>query len=89
VKLPVASYAPIARSLQSSLGPAMKEKVKKKFDITYCLAKENLLFTKYTMIHELSEHYEIPLGFSYKTRELAHTVTFTIHSRVPAARIPA
>jgi len=71
-KLPVASYAPIARSLQSTLDPAMKDQVKKKFDITYCLAKENLPFTKYTVIHELLERYEIPLGFSYKTRESAH-----------------
>jgi len=62
-KLPVASYAPIVRSLQSTLDPAMKDKVKKKFDITYCLAKENLPFTKYTVIRELLEHYEIPLGF--------------------------
>jgi len=38
-KLPVTSYAPIASSLQSTLDPTVKEKVKKKFDITYCLAK--------------------------------------------------
>jgi len=70
-KLPVASYAPIVHSFQSTLDPAMKEKGKK-FDITYCLAIENLLFTKYTVIHQPLEHYEIPLGFSYSTRESAH-----------------
>jgi len=68
-KLPVASYAPIVCSFQSTLDPAMKEKVKKKFDITYCLAKESLPFTKYTVIHQLLECYEIPLGFSYSTRD--------------------
>ena len=41
-KLPVAAYAPIAHSLQSTLEPAVKDKLKKKFDITYVLAKENL-----------------------------------------------
>ena len=55
-KLPMASYAPIASSLQSTLDPAAKEKVMKKFDITYCLTKENLPFTKYTVIHELLEY---------------------------------
>jgi len=33
-KLPVASYAPIASSLQSTLVTVVKEKVMKKFDIT-------------------------------------------------------
>ena len=64
-KLPVASYAPIARSLQSTLDPAVKEKLKKKVDITYCLAKENLPFTKYPVIHELLERNEVFLGPSY------------------------
>ena len=71
-KLPVASYAPIARSLQSTLDPAVKEKLKKKVDITYCLAKENLPFTKYPVIHELLQRNEVFLGPFYKTRESAH-----------------
>ena len=70
-KLPVAAYAPIAHNLQSTLDPAVKDKLKKTFDITYVLAKENLPFTKYPAIHELLEHYEVPLGLSYKTRESA------------------
>ena len=64
-------YAPIAHSLQSTLDPVVKDKLKKKFDITYVLAKENLPFTKYPVIHKLLERYEVPLGFSYKTRESA------------------
>ena len=72
-KLPVAVYAPIAHSLQSTLDPAVKDKLKNKFDITYVLVKENLLFTKYPAIQELLERYEVPLGFSYKTRNQHRT----------------
>ena len=53
--LPVSSYAPIARNLQSTLNPALKEKMKKKFGLTFVLAKQNLLFTKYPSIYELME----------------------------------
>jgi len=42
--------------------------------------------TKYTMIHELLELYEIPFGFSYKTRESAPNVLHYLCSRVLAAQ---
>ena len=51
------------------MDPASKERLKKKFDISYVLAKENLPFTKYPAIHELLERHGVELGFSYKTRE--------------------
>ena len=44
-KLPMASFAPISSSLQSTLDPGVKEKEMKKFEITFCLVKENLPFT--------------------------------------------
>ena len=38
---PVTSYSPIARSLlSSSMDPAVRERIKKKFDISFVLAKE-------------------------------------------------
>ena len=38
---PITSYSPIARSLLSSaIDPAVRERVKKKFDISFVLAKE-------------------------------------------------
>lgn len=73
------SYSTIVRCLHNpSLDPAVREKLKKKFDISYLLAKENLPFTKYPSIHELLERHGIELGFSYKTRESAHNFTHYI-----------
>ena len=56
----------------------VRERPKKKFDISYLLAKENLPFTKYPSIHELLEQHEIELGLSYKTRESAQNFTHNI-----------
>ena len=71
---PVASYSTIACCLHNpSIGPATRERIKKKFDITYLMAKENLPFTKYPAIHDLLERHGVQLGFSYKTRESAHS----------------
>jgi len=42
-KLPVTFYAPIVCSFQSTLDPALKEKVRRNLTLPiYCLAKENL-----------------------------------------------
>jgi len=44
----------IVRTIDHCLhDPTVRERVKRKFDISYLLAKENLLFTKYSPIHEL------------------------------------
>ena len=67
------SYCTILCYLHNPLlDPAVKERLKKKFDIRYLLAKESLPFTKYPTIHELREQHRIELGFSYKKRESAH-----------------
>ena len=49
---PITSYAPIARSLLV-MDKTLEEKMCKKFDICYVLAKENLAFRKYPAIHEI------------------------------------
>jgi hypothetical protein len=52
---PVASYSPIACSfLSSSMDPAVRERIKKKFDIGFVLAKEHIPW-KYPAIQELGE----------------------------------
>ena len=69
---PVTSYSPIARSLlSSSMDPAVRERVKKKFEISFVLAKEHITFLKYPAIHELEERHGVDLGATYKNRESA------------------
>ena len=48
----------------------MRERVKK-FEISFVLAKEHILFTKYKAIHELEERHGIDLGATYKNRDSA------------------
>ena len=70
---PVTSYSPIARSLLSSasMDPAVRERVKKKFDISFVLAKEHIPFLKFPAIHELEERRGVDLGPTYKNRDSA------------------
>ena len=56
----------------------MQERMKKKFDICYVLAKESLSFHKYPVLHELEEHHSVDLGFSYKNDVSAKTFTHYI-----------
>ena len=69
---PITSYSPIARSLlSSSMDPAVREKIKKKFEINFVLAKEHMPFLKYPAIHELEERHGVELGLTYKNRDSA------------------
>ena len=70
---PITSYSPIANSLLSlsAMDPAVKERVKKKFDICFVLAKEHIPFLKYPTIHELEERHGLDLGVTYKNRDSA------------------
>ncbi len=64
---PITSYSPIARSLLSnSMNPAVRERVNKKFDISFVLAKEHIPFTKYPAIHQLEERHGVDLGLPTK-----------------------
>lgn len=69
---PITSYSHIARSLLSSpMDPAVRERVEKKFDISFVLAKEHIPFLKYKAIHELEERHGVDLGVAYKNRDSA------------------
>ena len=76
---PITSYSPIARSiLSTSMDPAVRERVKKKFDISFVLAKEHIPFTKYPAIHQLEERHGVDLGVAYKNRDSAQNFTHYI-----------
>ena len=61
----VAAYAPIARAL-SVMDARTAETVKKKFEISYFLCKENLPFIKMAPLCQLEEKHEVKLGTGYK-----------------------
>ncbi len=51
-KQSITSYLPIARSLLE-IDDGTRDRMRKKFDICYILAKENMAFRKYPTIHVL------------------------------------
>jgi len=60
-------YASIARSMaQANLSEANNLRIKKKFDITHIIAKENLAFTKMGSICKLEKRHGTILGSGYK-----------------------
>ena len=59
--------SPIVTSLfRSSIDPTTQDQIKRKFDITYTVAKEMLAFTKMDAICELEERHGADLGQGYK-----------------------
>ncbi len=64
----VPDNAPIARALFSTSQSA-QERIKKKFQIAYCLSKENMAFTKMGAICELEQLHKVDLGEGYKNRQ--------------------
>lgn len=56
-----------------SIDPVVKEHMKRKFDISYIIAKEHLPFIKYSAIHELEERHGVDLGFTYCNHDSAHS----------------
>jgi hypothetical protein len=67
---PITTYSPIARGILS-IDPVVKERVMKKFDIAYLIAKEHVPFVKYPAIHELEERHGVDLGSTYRNRDSA------------------
>ena len=63
----VFEYAPIvAALLQPSMDDATRERTKRKFDIAYMIARQNLSFTKMKAVCELEERHGAELGQGYK-----------------------
>ena len=60
-------YAPIAKVMASStMDKAATECVKRKFDVAYIIAKENIAFTKMKPLCELEERHGVQLGQGHK-----------------------
>ena len=76
---PVESYAPIASSLLR-MEDSEKEKMKRKFEICYVLAREGVAFFKYPTLHALAESQGVDIGSSYRGAECANA----LHSRKSA-----
>ncbi len=57
----VPDNAPIARAL-FSMSQSAQERIKKKFQISYCLSKENMAFTKMGAICELEQLHKVYPG---------------------------
>lgn len=54
------------------------ERMKRKFNTCYMMAREGLPFQKYTALHNLQEFHGVDLGDSYKTNDNAQTFTHYI-----------
>ena len=71
----VSEYAPIAAAqLQLSTDDATREQTKRKFDIAYMIAKENLPFTKMKAVCGLEERHGAELGQGYKNDRHLHNL---------------
>ena len=67
---PITSYSsPIAQSLYSP--SVVRERVRKKFELSFVLAKEHIPFSKYPAIHESEERHSVDLGGTYKNKDSA------------------
>ena len=73
----VTSYSPIAKALLV-MDEAMLECMKKKFDISYVIVKENLAFKNYPALYELKSRHGVDLGHAYKTKDSAKNFTHYI-----------
>lgn len=64
----VRDYAPIARAL-STMDEASRERTKKKFEVAFVIAKNNMAMTKKKPICELEERHGVDLGQGYKNNQ--------------------
>ena len=72
--VPITTYSPIARSLLT-MGKFTLEKMERKFDMCYLLAKEGMAFKKYPALYSLEERHGVELGNAYKTKDSARLFT--------------
>ena len=70
LSVPITEYSPIARGLLT-MDETSHDRVGKKFDICYMMAKECLPFTKYSALHELEAKHGVDLGYAYRTKDSA------------------
>ena len=80
----VVDYVPIAKCFtKASMDQSTLAKTKKKFDISYMIAKEKLAFTKMKPICELEERHGVDLGVGYRrNHSLATFVSFIAKEQI-------
>ena len=69
---PVTVYSPIAQGLLVMDGTVLA-RMKRKFDVCYVLAKEDLAFKKYPSLCELETRHGVDHGHAYNTKDSAKT----------------
>ena len=74
---PVTTYALIARCLLT-LDDADKGRIKRKFDLSYFMAKEGIAFDKFAPLADLESRHGVDLGFAYKNAPSAKLFTHFI-----------
>ena len=74
---PLAAVAPIVGSLMK-LDAGARQRLRRKFDISFVMAREGIPFTKYTPIYELEARHEVDLGLSYNNDVAAKCFTHYI-----------
>ena len=57
----VTCFSPIARSLMN-MDASTRERMKRKFDICFVMAKEGIAFSKYPALYDLESRHEVDLG---------------------------
>lgn len=74
---PITTYAPVAKGLLA-IGKRELEKLGKKFDLCYVLAKENLAFRKYPALVSLEKRHGVDVGTAYLNKASARVFTHSI-----------
>lgn len=72
----ITSYSLIASGLLK-MDAALKQQLRKKFDMCYVLCKENMAFQEYPAIYELETRHEVELGSAYATKDSAKYLHIT------------
>jgi len=63
----VCEYVPIAKAiLQPSMDKATRQKLKRKFEISYMMVKENIAFKKMKPLWDMEERHRVEIGASYR-----------------------
>ena len=66
----------IARSLLT-LEESEQERMRRKFDVCYMMAKESMAFEKYAVLHKLEVHHSVDLRFAYCVPSLLQCIALT------------
>ena len=73
----VTSFSPIGHSLKN-MDASTKERMKRKFDIYYVMAKEGVAFSKYPALYDLESRHDVDVGVAYKNDVSAKSFTHFI-----------